>query len=177
MAVSVSGVGICRCAKREELRSAIDKFDSNLPVQLQEEINTDVFLNLQYRAIGDTLLRLAPSEQILEVCAHQGNRYPSRYEPWNTIEPMALWLKERGMKGIFAFDIAVIETCNGVRLSAIECNPRFNGASYPTVIAQTLDIPEWSAMTFQTRHGRFSDLDIRYLEFDMRTGEGLVIVN
>jgi hypothetical protein len=45
------------------------------------------------------------------------------------------------------------------------------------VIAQKLDIPEWSTMTFKTRHRRFSDLDIRDLEFDMRTGEGLVIVN
>jgi hypothetical protein len=81
------------------------------------------------------------------------------------------------MKGIFAFDIAVVETPEGIRFAAIECNPRFNGASYPTVIAQKLDIPEWSALTFKTRHRKLSELDISDLEFDMKTGEGLVIVN
>ena len=45
------------------------------------------------------------------------------------------------------------------------------------MIAQKLDIPEWSAMTFKTRYRKLSDLDIKDLEFDMKTGEGLVIVN
>ncbi len=90
---------------------------------------------------------------------------------------MARWLKDHGIKGIFAFDVAVIQTEEGVRFSAIECNPRFNGASYPTVIAQKLDIPEWSALTFKTRHTNFSDLNLQDLEFNMKTGEGVVIVN
>lgn len=176
-AVSVSGVGIHYCANREQLRDAMNEFESGVPVQLQEEVKTDVFLNMQYRVIDDRLLRLAVSEQILDGCAHQGNRFPSMHEPWEVVEPMALWLKERGIKGIFAFDLAVIETPGGVRFSAIECNPRFNGASYPTVIAQKLDIPEWSALTFSTGYRHLSELDLRDLEFDMKTGEGLVIVN
>ena len=176
-AISVSGVGIYRCANREELRSAMKKFARDVPVQLQEELKTDVFLNLQYRVINGRLLRMAASEQILDGCAHQGNRYPSSYAPWDVVEPMARWLKDKGMKGIFAFDVAVIETEEGVRFSAVECNPRFNGASYPTVIAQKLDIPEWSALTFKTRHTNFSDLDLHDLEFNMKTGEGVVIVN
>ena len=82
------------------------------------------------------------------------------------------------MKGIFAFDLTLVETPGGgMRFPAIECNPRFNGASYPTVIAQKLDVPEWSAMTFKTKYRRLSDLDLGDLEFDMKTGEGLVIVN
>jgi hypothetical protein len=176
-AISVSGVGIYRCANREELRDAIRNFSCDVPVQLQEEIRTDVFLNMQYRVIDDRLVRLAASEQILDGCAHQGNRFPSRHEPWEAIEPMAFWLRERGMKGIFAFDVAALETPDGIRYAAIECNPRFNGASYPTVIAQKLDIPEWSALTFETRHRKLSELDFSDLEFDMKTGEGLVIVN
>ena len=176
-AISVSGVGIYRCANREELRDAMKEFASDVPVQLQEEIKTEVFLNLQYRVIDDRLVRLAASEQILKGCAHQGNRFPSSHEPWDAIEPMALWLKERGIKGIFAFDLAVVKTPAGLRFPAIECNPRFNGASYPTVIAQKLDIPEWRAMTFTTRCRKLADLDIRDLEFSMKTGEGVVIVN
>ncbi|MGB5677405.1 MAG: ATP-grasp domain-containing protein [Gammaproteobacteria bacterium] len=176
-AVSVSGVGIYRCANREELRDAIEKFDRDVPVQVQEEVKTNTFLNLQYRVIDDRLLRLAATEQILEGCAHQGNRFPSNHEPWDTVEPMAQWLKDRGIKGIFAFDVAVMETPQGVRFPAIECNPRFNGASYPTVIAQKLDIPEWTARTFKTRHRKLSDIDLSDIEFDMRKGEGVVIVN
>jgi hypothetical protein len=176
-AISVSGVGIYRCANREELRDAMQKFASGVPVQLQEEIRSEVFLNMQYRVVDDRLVRLAASEQILKGCAHQGNRFPSSHEPWDAIEPMALWLKERGMKDIFAFDLAVVETPDGIRFPAIECNPRFNGASYPTVIAQKLDIPEWSAVTFKTRHRKLADLALGDLEFDMRTGEGLVIIN
>jgi hypothetical protein len=176
-AVSVSGVGIYRCANREELRDAIDRFDSDVAVQVQEEVKTETFLNLQYRVIGGRLLRLAATEQILQGCAHQGNRFPSNYEPWDAIEPMAQWLKDRGMKGIFAFDVAVVQTPDGLRFPAIECNPRFNGASYPTVIAQKLDIPEWTARTFKTRHRRLSDIDLDDIEFDMKSGEGLVIVN
>ena len=177
-AISVSGVGIYRCTNREALRDAMKNFAADMPVQMQEEIRTGVFLNLQYRVIGDQLVRLATSEQILEGCAHQGNRFPSSHEPWDAIEPMALWLKERGMKGIFAFDLALVEMPDGaIRFPAIECNPRFNGASYPTVIAQKLDIPEWSTMTFRTRYRKLSDLDIRDLEFNKITGEGIVIVN
>jgi hypothetical protein len=176
-AVSVSGAGIYRCANREELRDAMKRFARDTPVQMQEEIRTEIFLNLQYRVVDDQLVRLAASEQILQGCVHQGNRFPSSHEPWDAIEPMALWLKERGMKGIFAFDLAVVATPDGIRYPAVECNPRFNGASYPTVIAQKLDIPEWSAMTFKTRYRKLSDLDIRDIEFDMASGEGLVIVN
>lgn len=176
-AVSVSGVGIYRCANREQLRDAIGKFERDVPVQVQEEITTDSFLNLQYRVIDDRLLRVAATEQILEGCAHQGNRFPTSHEPWDIVEPMAQWLKDQGMQGIFAFDVAVLQTAEGVRFPAIECNPRFNGASYPTIIAQKLDVPEWSARTFKTRHRKLSDIDLRDIEFDPRTGEGLVIVN
>ena len=176
-AVSVSGVGIYRCANREELRDAINLFADDVPVQVQEEIKTSVFLNLQYRVIDDKLLRLAASEQILDGNAHRGNCFPSPYEPWDAVEPMASWLKERGMKGIFAFDVAVVPTADGLRFPAIECNPRFNGASYPTVIAQKLDIPEWTALAFKTRHRRLSDIDLSDIEYDLKTGEGVVIVN
>ncbi len=176
-AISVSGVGIYRCANREELRDAMAEFEDDVPVQVQEEVVTDVFLNIQYRVIEGHLVRLAVSEQILEGCAHQGNRFPASHEPWEAVEPMALWLKERGIKGIFAFDVAVIKTPDGIRFPAIECNPRFNGASYPTVIAQKMDIPEWSAMTFKTSHRNLNDLELRDIEFDMATGEGLIIVN
>jgi hypothetical protein len=90
---------------------------------------------------------------------------------------MARWLKKRGMKGIFAFDVAVVQTEQGLRFKAIECNPRFNGATYPTMVAHKLDIPEWSAVTFSTQHRRLADVDLNGIEFNMKTGEGAVLVN
>ena len=106
-AVSVSGVGIYRCEDEGELLKAITRFANGIPVQIQEEVKTDTFLNMQYQVIGDHLIRLAASEQILDGFAHQGNRVPASHEPWDTIEPMAEWLRDQGIKGIFAFDVAV----------------------------------------------------------------------
>jgi len=176
-AVSVSGVGIYRCADRDALIEALHKFAPGTPVQIQEELITSQFLNLQYQVVGDELIRLEASEQILEGCVHQGNRVPAAYRPWRSVEPMALWLKEHGLKGVFAFDVAVVEGPEGPRFLAIECNPRFNGASYPTLIANKLGISEWTATTFHTRHRNLADIDLSGLEYDARTGEGAIIVN
>ncbi|NNG13602.1 MAG: ATP-grasp domain-containing protein [Gammaproteobacteria bacterium] len=176
-AISVSGVGIYRCENFGELITDIVKFDRDTPVQIQEEIKTDVFLNLQYQVIGDELIRLTASEQLLDGFAHQGNRVPACHAPWKSVEPMAVWLKDHGMKDIFAFDVAVVETDNGLRFPAIECNPRFNGASYPTLIAQKLGIPEWTAITFSTKHTSLNKIDLTDIEYDIKTGEGAIIVN
>lgn len=176
-AVSVSGVGIYRCENPIELAQALAKFDDDVPIQLQEEVTTPTFLNLQYRISGDRLERLVASEQILDGFVHQGNRVPARHEPWDAVEPMAEWLRDRGMKGVFAFDVAVVQTDEGPRFPAIECNPRFNGASYPTAIAEKLGIAEWTAVTFVTRHRALSAIDLTNIEFDPETGCGIIIVN
>lgn len=176
-AVSVSGVGIYRCVDEDELHKAIARFADGIPVQIQEEVKTDTFLNLQYQVIGDHLVRLAASEQILDGFAHQGNRVPASHEPWDTIEPMAEWLRDHGIKGIFAFDVAVVQTDKGLRFPAIECNPRFNGASYPTLVANKLGVREWSAITLHTRLQTLHAIDLEDLEFDPKTGKGIIIIN
>lgn len=176
-AISVSGVGIYRCENETELFGAMAKFADNVPVQIQEEVKTETFLNLQYHVVGNDVIRLAASEQILDGCVHQGNRVPASHEPWAAVDVMAEWLKDHGMKGIFAFDVAILQTDQGLRFPAIECNPRFNGASYPTLIAQKLDILEWSTINFSTQHRTLSDVDLSDIEFDMKSGEGVVIVN
>lgn len=176
-AISVSGVGIYRCANINEFLAALSKFSEDVPVQIQEEVITETFLNLQYRIIGDDVIRLAASEQILDGFVHQGNRVPASHEPWSVVDPMAHWLRDNGMKGIFAFDVAISQTAQGLRFPAIECNPRFNGASYPTMIAHKLDIPEWSALSMSTKHRSLADIDLSDIEFDRRTGEGAIIVN
>lgn len=176
-AVSVSGVGIYRCNDETEFSQALSCFDSDVPVQVQEEVKTDRFLNLQYRILGHEVVRLAASEQILDGFTHQGNRVPASHEPWHVVEPMAVWLRDHGMQGVFAFDVAVTQTNRGLRFPVIECNPRYNGASYPTMIAQKLDIAEWRAVTLSTQYRSLTCLDLDGLEFNPRTGEGVIIVN
>lgn len=176
-AVSVSGVGIYRCENQAELLQAVATFDPATPVQIQEEVQTDTFLNLQYEVIGRDLIRLQSSQQILDGPAHQGNSAPAEYEPWDEVEPMAVWLHEHGMQGVFAFDVAVVDGPDGPRFPAIECNPRFNGASYPTAIAHKLHIPEWTATTLHTSHRDLASIDLSDLEYDPRTGEGAILVN
>jgi hypothetical protein len=176
-AISVAGVGIYRCEDRKSFLSAVSEFDEKVPVQIQEEVRTDSFLNLQYQVVGKQLVRLAASEQILDGFAHQGNRVPASHAPWESVEPLALWLLERGIKGIFAFDVAVVTTDDSLRFPAIECNPRFNGASYPTLIAGKLGIPEWSAVTLKTSARTLSQIDLSGIEYHPATGRGVVLVN
>jgi hypothetical protein len=176
-AVSVSGVGIYRCTDAAEFRAALERFQPGVPVQVQAEVVTDVFLNLQYEAGAQGCQRLAATEQVLEGPVHQGNRYPAAHQPWACVEPMAEWLHKEGMRGVFAFDVAVVERPDGVEYLAIECNPRFNGASYPTAIANKLGIERWLARAFRTDLRSLADVDLDGLEYDPIRGEGAILVN
>ena len=176
-AVSVDGVGIFRCVSPEELDKALTKLDEDIPVQLQQEVIADKFLNLQYEVKEDRVKPLAATEQILDGFAHQGNRYPTAYQPWELVEPMAQWMTKKGMKGIFAFDVAAVTSDNQVDYFAIECNPRFNGASYPTGIAQKMQIDSWSSENFNTTERSLDKIDLSGIEYDRTTGKGVIIVN
>jgi hypothetical protein len=176
-AVSVSGVGIFRCQDAAELRAAMKNFAPETPVQIQEEVVSDSFLNLQYEVGPGGLSRLAATEQVLDGFVHQGNRHPASHTPWESVEPMAQWLYREGMRGIFAFDVAVIERPRGTGFVAIECNPRFNGASYPTAAARKLNLEHWLARTFSTRHRSLAHLDLTGLEYDPGRKEGVILIN
>lgn len=176
-AISVSGVGIYRCENTAEMLWAVNEFEPSTPVQVQEEVKTDCFLNMQYDAQNGHCKRILTTEQILDGNAHQGNFYPARAAPWKLVDPMAEWMAERDFKGIFAFDVAVIEKNGEKKFLAIECNPRFNGASYPTAIALKLDIPEWEARNYKTWHKSLAEIDLKGLEYSASSGEGVIIVN
>ncbi|MGD9409044.1 ATP-grasp domain-containing protein [Thiohalocapsa sp.] len=176
-AVSVSGVGIHRCADTAALRAAIGQFAPGTPVQIQEEVATDVFLNLQYRCDSNGACRHAATEQVLDGFVHQGNRHPARHTPWESVEPMAQWLCEAGMRGVFAFDVAIVGDDEAPAFVAIECNPRYNGASYPTGVAHKLGIRNWLAKAYHTRHRSLEALDLTGLEYDPTVGTGIILVN
>jgi len=176
-AVSVSGVGIYRCADAAALGEALTRFAPEVPVQIQAEVPSRSFLNLQYESAPDGLQALAATEQVLDGFAHQGNRHPADHAPWEVVDPIAQWLAGEGMQGVFAFDVAVIETPEGPDFKAIECNPRWNGASYPTAVARKLDIQHWLARAFPTRHRRLTDIDLTGIEFQPQRGRGVVLIN
>lgn len=176
-AVSVSGVGIYRCEDPDALRRAIEAFEPGVEVQIQDEVRTECFLNLQYDSIDGQPLRIAATEQLLEGCVHQGNRHPVPAPPWEVVEPMAGWMVEHGMKGVFAFDVAVLDRNGQTEHLAIECNPRWNGASYPTMVAHKLGIEHWLARTFPTQHRMLADIDLDGIEFDPTTESGVILVN
>ena len=176
-AISVDGVGISRCANSQELQEALTTLADDIPLQVQQEVVTNKFLNLQYEITSQGVERLAATEQILDGFAHQGNRYPTTYQPWELVEPMAHWMAQKGMKEIFAFDVAVTNTETEPDYYAIECNPRFNGASYPTGIARKLKIDSWSSENFTTQYKSLSDIDLSGLEYDSDRGTGVIIVN
>ncbi|NET35449.1 MAG: ATP-grasp domain-containing protein [Cyanothece sp. SIO1E1] len=176
-AVSVDGMGITRCQTEQQLFGALQDFEPNIPFQIQAEVSASTFLNLQYRATDTGVEQLAASEQVLDGCSHSGNRYPTVHQPWDMVEPMAKWMAKQGMKEIFAFDVAVIGEAANPQYLAIECNPRFNGASYPTGIAHKLNITHWTSETFTTQHRSLHDLDLTGIEFDADKGTGVILVN
>ncbi len=176
-AVSVSGIGIHRCEDAAALGEAMTRFAPGVPVQIQAEVPSRSFLNLQYEAAADGLHTLAATEQVLQGFAHQGNRHPADHAPWEAVDPIAEWLVGQGMRGVFAFDVAVIENRHGPSFQAIECNPRWNGASYPTAIARKLGIEHWLAQVLPTRHRSLDQIDLEGLEFDPERGRGVILVN
>ncbi|MEM9807118.1 MAG: ATP-grasp domain-containing protein [Cyanobacteria bacterium P01_D01_bin.56] len=177
LAVSDHGVGIYRCENSDDLLSAVEQFPKDKPFQIQTEIHALAFLNLQYRVTSQGLERVLVSEQILDGCVHGGNRYPTLHQPWHVVEPMAQWMYDHGMKGTFGFDVAVVDTPEGTAYLAIECNPRFNGSSYPTEIAKRLNIESWGSETLHVDYRSLRDLNLEDLEFDPVTKTGVILVN
>lgn len=176
-AVSDHGVGIMRCPDAASLAEAFAQLVPDEPLQIQEEVKASTFLNLQYQVNNGQIEPLLVSEQILDGCMHKGNRYPSVHEPWDKVASFADWMGDRGMKGIFAVDVAVIPEPSGTRYVAIECNPRYNGSSYPTVVAKRLNIPQWSSGTYKTRLRSLKELDLKNLTYSPDMQKGVILIN
>lgn len=90
---------------------------------------------------------------------------------------MAQWMFENGMKGTFGFDVAVVDTPEAPLYLAIECNPRYNGSSYPTEIAERLQVPSWCSETLSIDCRSITEMNLEGLEFDPVTKTGVVLVN
>ena len=173
----MAGKGIYRCENTAEVIQALAYFAEDVPLQVQKEVRAEAFLNLQYEQTATELIRREVTEQILDRYTHLGNLYPAKYTPWESVDSMAEWLARKGMRGIFAFDVAVVNEEHGPRFMPIECNPRFNGASYPSGIARKLGIDQWVSREMHTRHRKISEIDLTGIEYDPSTKTGMILVN
>ncbi len=81
---------------------------------------------------------------------------------------------QQGIKGTFAIDVAI--TRDGLALP-IDPNPRVNGTTYPTTIAQRLGVSSWRAEGVATGVRTLEGVDLGELEFSSETGRGVVIFN
>ena len=174
ISTSVSGLGVVRCRDEDELLKEISLIKPGIGFQFQEEVKARVFVNIQYRINSGHLERVAITEQILEGCQHSGNRFPASCDDvWKVTDPIAVKLQQEGMKGYFAFDVAV--TYSGEYL-LIECNPRYNGSTYPTNIAKKLGIESWVAKNLETTK-TFNELDLGEFEYSSAERSGVIVVN
>jgi hypothetical protein len=176
IAVSVSGLGVVRCNDANELEKELLQIERGIPLQIQEGKDALTFLNLQYRQNGK-LQRVIATEQVLKGCCHVGNAYPTMHQPWEMTDGIAADMARNGMRGLFAFDIAVCKENDQIKYYAIECNPRFNGSSYPTNIAKKIGAEKWMAKKVLTSVNNFSGIDLGEIQYTPKKKAGVIVVN
>lgn len=181
LAVSASGVGVWRCKNIDEFDQAVTmSAELGIDFQVQEPLpEGTVFLNAQYEVNHQGRLENGPvTEQILIGNSHNGNLFPTPYanQAREVTSVLASQAQQDGIKGVFAFDVAV--TPQGEVLP-IECNPRYNGCTYNSKVAEALGLKEWQAVNVefkpQSVQGTKSNLD--GLGFDQKSKIGIVVVN
>ncbi len=156
--------------------------------QVQHGVDADDFLNVQYYIKNGKVYHVATTGQILEGSVHAGNRHPSKYNPRAVSDRAAVLAATMGAEGLIAFDVAALRPPkNGSAYQPyllIECNPRPNGSSYPTTVAEKLGVreAEWSAMNIAVDKElplaeTIRRLKAAKLEFNTRTKTGAVVVN
>ena len=187
ISTSITGKGVFRCENKLELQEYLDKVDSTIKFQIQEDMvakhRAITFLNLQYYEEQARALPLLLTDQVLDGNVHVGNRHSNdisaKYaKAWDVTSPLARYAAKFGMKGIFAYDVAVCQRENGdLYYLPVECNPRPNGSSYATAIADKLvgKCSPWTAKAVKTRHRSLKHINLGDLEFDRKRGSGVVV--
>lgn len=97
-------------------------------------------------------------------------------DPWSVADSMAKWLFDCGMRGVFAFDIAATQEDDEEHFYILECNPRFNGASYYFGTAAKMGLDQWCGTRMATYPRSLASLDIEDLEYDPDTKSGIILV-
>ncbi|HMO16530.1 MAG TPA: hypothetical protein PKA63_01885 [Oligoflexia bacterium] len=171
-AVSASGAGVFEVKSHEEVLRVLSEHGLG-DWQIQEKVDGDVsFWNVQYKYVNDRAVPLMATQQILSGFEHAGNKCTAQSPLCLGIgDKLADKLVHRGIKGIFAFDVAV----SGDHAFVIECNPRPNGCTYYSEVARKLRIKTWFGRNVKVNASRLSELNLDGITFN--NGSGLVIVN
>ena len=173
--ISVSGLGVIHCKTRKDLEDELIRLDVGAAFQIQEEIDAVAFVNLQYRVDDNGVVKkIVATEQILNGYSHCGNIFPSRFAPWNITDKLAQCLANNGVKDVFAFDVIATK---GGEYFALECNPRYNGSTYPAIAATKLGVEGWKSKTYTTRFQFLNQLRLDKLEYNPIKKAGVVIIN
>lgn len=171
-AVAASSEENFKCWNWAQALAAIAKIPGDY--QIQEFLRDAVaWLNVQYYGQGGQASFMTTTEQILdEGSVHAGNRYPTKFDPRRVTDPAAKLAVDLGLEDVFAFDVPVLK--NGRHL-LLECNPRPNGATYPTVVAARLGIRQWISINLKTDRRSLHDADFGPTLFNGATG--VVVIN
>lgn len=181
-AVAASGQNLAKCDTWAGVIAASTQIGSHGDYQVQKAVaNAAAFLNVQYyvNEYTGSIRHIATTEQILDGNVHDGNRYPTRYDPRNITDKLAAYWAKQGVRGVIAFDVIAIGKPHHATYLALECNPRFNGSTAPTGAALRLGIAQWSSRSIpigcdpETALKRIQTENLEY----GRTQEGLVIIN
>ncbi len=176
-AVSASGFGVWRCETDEQFQNIVMLQEAPFQVQEALPIGTQ-FLNVQYRVASSGQLEHGPvTLQILKGNSHDGNSFPvlcDKHDIWRSTDILARHAFESGMSGVWAYDVAVTTTG---QVLPIECNPRYNGASYYSIVAEKLGVQEWESRNLDFRARTYEGFKLGELSYNSNNGLGVVFVN
>lgn len=175
-AVSASGDGIVECTTRGAIIDAVNALEPKTAFQLQRPVNAKAWLNVMYFAKGGQWKREALTVQLVENNCYKGSRQLKEhdYNPWPLTDQFAQYAVSQGIEGYFAFDVAVLE--DGTYL-IIECNGRWNGATYSHLPAKKLGIESWMSCKVEADRRSLEGLDLGDLEYDHASGRGVILIN
>jgi len=174
---SDSETDVYRCKDQMELFLALTNFSDNIPLQIQEDVNSVTYLTIDYRVNIKKAEHFAITEYSLDDFQHKKISFPSLYSCWEITDKLAEYLYFRGMKGVFGFNVAVVNKNSNLEYKLIDCMPRFSHASYSTWIAKKLGAQCWVAEDVLTNLKSLSKLDLKGIEYNSKSSSGIVLIN
>lgn len=169
------GIGIVRCTTPEDVYEAIREHGTYY--QLQETLPAAAWLTVQCVAAGGTAQHLATTEEILEGYTHVGDTFPTPYDAWSVVAPLATHLARCGVRDVLEFNVAVVPEAGTHVLLPVSCRRGMSSTTYPTLLCKEFGASAWSARTLYTRRRTFDGLDLTDVEYDHTRRCGIVLIN
>lgn len=174
-AIGGCGIGVVHCATPEDVHAAIREHGTYY--QLQEMLSATAWLTVQCITTRGTTQHLATTEQLLEGYSHVGDTFPTPYDVWSVIAPLAEHLAQCGVRDMLEFNVAVVPQAEGHAFLPVSCKRGMGSALYPTLLCYELGASAWSARTLYTTRRTFDGLDLTGIEYDCTRRCGIVLVN